>query len=95
MTQEERRDKYIVQTGRCGFCGDPKALREMEAAHRIPRTKQNLKQYGPEIIDHPWNLVLVCRGSSRCNDGCLMSRAAHPLASALLIDRIKKDLEEK
>ena len=93
MTQEERWTKYIEQAGRCKKCGKPMSFQQAAAAHIIPRTKMNLKVFGPEIIDHRFNLALT-HNWSYCNDGMLMSRAANPEPARELIERIKADIQE-
>lgn len=67
----------------------PRGL-HLQLAHRIPKTKANLKKYGERIINHPINLVLVC--SLRCNDSVLVG-AAKPLTQRAIVEEIEKELE--
>lgn len=60
---------YARALWRCEVCG--KSVRHYgtpQLAHRIARTKANIKRYGREVICHPSNLAPVC--SLRCNDAC-------------------------
>lgn len=63
--REMRRRLYIRAEGRCEVCGAP--LNDyFELAHRIPQRKHLIKKYGKDVIHHPLNLRVTCRG--RCND---------------------------
>lgn len=79
--------------GRCVECGEPVSLCTCQLAHRIPKTKYNLKTYGKSVIHHELNLAVVC--SLRCNSAVLLNIATHPIEAAQLIDRIREDLKEK
>lgn len=76
--------------GRCEVCGQPLALSDCQLAHRVPKTKGNLRTYGPAIIHHELNLACVC--SLRCNSAVLLNLATRPVEAQALIDRIKKEL---
>lgn len=52
--------------GRCEICG--KELEQMQGAHRIANTKMNRTKYGSLVIDHPFNIAIVC--SLECNQSC-------------------------
>jgi len=56
------RDNWTCQA--CG--GLARVHGTPQLAHRISKSKMNLRKYGEAIINHPLNLVTVC--SSRCND---------------------------
>jgi 5-methylcytosine-specific restriction endonuclease McrA len=51
-----QRDNYT-----CLACGEP----ARQIAHGISDSKMNLKKYGDEIVNHPFNLFSVC--SLACN----------------------------
>jgi hypothetical protein len=48
---------------KCQACG--RHIIFCQLAHRIKKSKYNIKKYGKEIIHHPLNLKVVC--SLRCN----------------------------
>ena len=75
---------------KCGACGELITPYTLQLAHRIPKTKYNLKTYGKEIIHNDMNLMAVC--SLRCNDSVLINIAAQPIKSQELIDKIKESL---
>ena len=54
----------------CEICG--KLLINGQLAHRIKKSKYNLKKYGEEIIHHPVNLKVVCSlyCNSKADIGC-------------------------
>lgn len=81
------------QGGRCENCLQPLALSDCQLAHRIPQTKYNLKTYGKNVMHHEYNLAAVC--SLRCNSAVLLSPATHPIEAKALIERIKKNIEER
>ncbi len=60
----EKKEQILAKAGyQCGCCGRPAT----SLAHRIAKTKSNLKKYGAEVIHHEYNLVAVCE-SPACND---------------------------
>ena len=60
-------------------------------AHRIPKTKGNIKQYGLSIIDHPFNVRATC--SLRCNAAVLIGNSS--IEKMQLIEAIKRTCKEK
>lgn len=54
QTQAEIR--YSLDKYRCHICGK----RATQSAHRLSKTKVNLKKYGGKTINHNSNLVSVC-----------------------------------
>jgi hypothetical protein len=82
-----RIDGYI-----CQVCG--KLLKNKigaGAAHRIPKTKINLRKWKAEIINHNFNLVYTC--SLECNSKVLIENKPH--IKILLFGLIRhKDLED-
>ena len=73
------------QQGKCLFC-DAQAT---ELAHRISKSKRNLKRYGKAVIHHPRNLIGTC---SRCNQLALID--GHPRKIQRLVTDIVKDIVE-
>jgi len=81
--------KMQIQGGKCGVCGKPLSFLDFpppQLAHRIPKTKSFVAQYGKDVIDHPINLVLVC--SLACNDAVLIG-AARPVERERLAAEIR------
>jgi 5-methylcytosine-specific restriction endonuclease McrA len=81
------RDNYTCQTCKESIYihGTP------QAAHRIAKSKANLKKYGPEIIHHPFNLVSVC-SPDRCNS--FWNIGGNPVECEKLVDRILADIDK-
>lgn len=50
--------RYEIDQGQCKVCG----LYRRTIAHRIAKTKGNIKKYGWYIIYHNFNLVIACNG---------------------------------
>lgn len=97
MTTRERvretKLRLLNQRGsRCEVCGKQLTLDTCQLAHRIPKTKHNLKTYGKTVLHHEYNLVAVC---SLCNSAVLLSPATHPIEAKALIERIQKNIEER
>jgi hypothetical protein len=97
MTERERFDyqenriRMMVERGcKCEVCGKQLHLGNLQLAHRIPKTKGYLKQYGKEVIHHPLNLATVC--SLECNSRVLLDPKTHPIEAKELIERIKEEL---
>lgn len=82
------RDNYICQN-----CGESVHKHgTAQTAHRIAKTKTNLRTYGYMIINHRFNLMSACSNdicNSRWN---IDNKTAQKMA---LIDKIKKDLLER
>ena len=76
------RDKW-----HCVVCGKKIDWSTGQMAHRIPKTKQNIKTYGLKIIDHPFNLKTTC--CLRCNSAVLINN--RPVEKEQLIEAIKRD----
>ena len=98
MTERERLDyqenriRLMVERGcKCEVCGKQLHLGNLQLAHRIPKSKGYLKQYGKEVIHHPLNLATVC--SLKCNSRVLLDPKTHPIEATELIERIKEDLD--
>jgi hypothetical protein len=87
----ETRVRLLNRSGcRCEVCGKPVFLETSQIAHRIPKTKRNLKIYGKGVIHHEINLAVVC--SLRCNSAVLRNIATNPVECGRIISRIKEAL---
>lgn len=62
--------KFIEQRAECFMCYKTITLYGSQLAHRIPKSKMNLRKYGDEMINHPDNMRLVC--SLACNSAVLV-----------------------
>lgn len=62
--------KYHASGGCCQVCGARLSC-PGQLAHRIAKSKMNIKKYGLDIIDSSANLVLVC--GLRCNSAVLVA----------------------
>ena len=71
----------------CVVCGKKIDWSTGQMAHRIPKTKQNIKTYGLKIIDHPFNLRITC--CLRCNSAVLINN--RPIEKEQLNEAIKRD----
>ena len=88
---QENRLRLMIDRGcKCEVCGNPLHLGNLQLAHRIPKSKSYLKQYGKEVIHHPLNLATVC--SLKCNDAVLLDPKTHPIEAQELIEKIKERL---
>lgn len=87
----EERDKMIERDGWiCWRCGEYLPQSRGQRAHRIARTKPNLKKYGPYVLDHHVNLWHSC---SACNSYALRFESA--AAREAMLTEIYADLEER
>ena len=77
---------------KCGVCGELITPYTLQLAHRIPKTKYNLKTYGKEIIHNDLNMVACC--SLKCNSSVLLDPKTHPIEAMELIEEIKESLNE-
>jgi len=82
----ERREKIFAEAGyECVRCGEPVA----QLAHRIAKTKTNIKKYGELVINHNFNLVPVCNNPA-CNDSFNIGN--NPRERDKLVMRITRDI---
>lgn len=66
LEAEEKKIRiYNIRAGICEVCPKIISYSQAQLAHRIPKSKVNLKKYGKGIIHHPKNLALTC--SLECN----------------------------
>ena len=84
--QMKKQRIYIDRRGLCEVCGRFVLYSDYQLAHRIPKTKFNLKMYGPEVIHHPMNLALTC--GLRCNAAVNINHK--PIEKQRLIDEIEE-----
>ena len=88
MTIKETRLYVFNRAGwRCAVCGKKIDWSTGQLAHRIPKTKDNIKQYGLSVIDHPFNVRTTC--SLRCNAAVLIGNSS--IEKQQLIDRIMQE----
>jgi 5-methylcytosine-specific restriction endonuclease McrA len=81
----EQRDRIFQEAGyACANCGD----RATQLAHRIAKTKPNLKKYGKGIIHHRFNLVSSC---AECNDSFNIGNK--PVEVTKLVKRITQNIK--
>jgi hypothetical protein len=63
--EEKKIEILSAYNYRCIQCGGQAIF----LAHRIAKTKNNIKRYGTAVIHHEKNLLPVC-SNPRCNDAC-------------------------
>ena len=71
MQRKQRNFAITISGGRCEVCGSPLGI-HAQGAHRIGNTKVNRKKYGDFVIDHRFNMGMVC--SLACNSRLDISR---------------------
>ncbi|NVP22702.1 HNH endonuclease [Treponema phagedenis] len=71
---------------KCTVCGKKIDWTTGQMAHRIPKTKLNIKKYGIGIIDHAFNLRTTC--SLKCNSAVLIDN--NPAEKEQLIEAIRR-----
>ena len=90
MTMKELRLYVFNRAGWiCAVCGSKIDWSTGQLAHRIPKTKRNIKQYGLLVIDHPFNVRAIC--SLRCNAAVLIDN--RPIEKQQLIEAIKRTVK--
>ena len=57
---------YFERNGACEVCGKIIPFGEAQLAHRVAKTKANIRKYGEDFIHSSVNLALTCPGA--CND---------------------------
>lgn len=81
--EQQRRMALAISGGRCEVCGEPLG-NKAQGAHRIANTEANRRKWGAWIIDHPFNIKMVC--SLKCNDACNIGN--NPGACLDLVEQI-------
>ncbi len=81
---------YNLRGGTCEVCGKVIPYAEAQIAHRICKSKANLKKYGKEIIHHNLNLALTC--SLKCNSGVNISNKSGEIRNLVqeMVDCLQK-----
>lgn len=81
----------------CASCGKPfKAGDKIELAHRLIKSKSNVKLYGLLVIDNIKNLAATHsngHNGKACNDFQIINRATQPIKAHELVKEIQKDLK--
>jgi len=87
LIAEEQKRQIITDYGfACVQCGAPAIF----LAHRIAKTKANIRKYGQDVIHHRYNLLPVCSNNG-CNDACNIGN--NPMASEKLAAKIRKHID--
>jgi hypothetical protein len=88
--------QHLTQHGKCDHCHKDipsSKIYESHLAHRIPKSKANLKKYGKDIIHHPLNIPLVCGdNNNKCNNAVLIGEK--PIRIMALVAEIKQAIRE-
>ena len=88
--QERRLKIFIAADWRCEVCGNDLRNGTPQLAHRIIKSKHNLKKYGPQVIHHRLNLVPV--ESLKCN--AKVNIENKPMQKKRLLAEIYADLQK-
>lgn len=82
--EEQRLELFRATHWTSVVSGEPLSTGVPQLAHRVAKTKANLMKWGPEVINHPLNLVPVrdLRENSFCNIG------NRPMEARDLMERI-------
>lgn len=83
---EQKVDMHIEAHGRCFFCNKLVSIYNAELAHRVPKAKPYLKEWGPDVIHHKDNLRITC---SKCNSKALLDPKTHPVEAEEHLKAIK------
>lgn len=83
---ETKKRKLLQEGYRCEVCGEPVTPWTMQLAHRIPKSKMNLRKYGKEVIHHDLNLAVTC--SLQCNSAVII----HGIDEQKLVNQIEEVL---
>ncbi len=87
--EEQKREILRLQNGICETCKVTFRDRsEVQAAHRICKSKVNLAKYGNTVINHRLNLA--CTHGGDCNDAVMVSPDKHDGRQLLI--KIYEDL---
>lgn len=93
---EELKRKIIQDQD--GFCANPECDNQLDfygppqLAHRVAKSKANLKKYGAKVIHHRLNLAAVC--CLNCNSAMLINPDSLPGHKLIMIIRAEIEGEE-
>lgn len=68
VQKNQRKMALATSGGFCEICGKTLTAGTWQGAHRIANTKMNRQKFGSLVIDHPYNIAIVC--SLKCNQVC-------------------------
>lgn len=82
---EERKTQRIIDNNyHCEVCKNRFSQSQLQLAHIVSASKQNIKMFGREIMYHDDMMVLTCPD---CNSSVLKNRAGNPIkAQEKIID---------
>ena len=90
MEANERKIERMAKQRFCEVCGEPLRCHTCQLAHRVAKSKMNLKKYGKEFIHSDTNTALVC--SLKCNSAVLV-RGKEEIKQ--LIEKYEQEEKEK
>ena len=86
MEANEHKLERMAKQRFCEVCGEPLRRHTCQLAHRVAKSKMNVKKYGKEFIHSDTNTALVC--GLRCNAGVLVR-------APLEIEKLLKEYENE
>ena len=84
---EMKLQRIINNNYHCEVCNKRFGQSQLQLAHRIPKHKRYLEEWGEKIIHHRLNLVLTC---DKCNSGVMLNPRDN--YGKALIEEIKADI---
>ena len=70
MEANEHKVERMAKQRFCEVCSEPLRAYTCQLAHRVAKSKMNLKKYGKEFIHSDTNTALVC--GLKCNSSVLV-----------------------
>ena len=86
--EEKKLERVIANNYHCEICTKRFGLSQLQLAHKVPKHKAYIKEYGVDIIHHELNLVLTC---DKCNSGVMLN--PHDNFGEALIKEIENILQ--
>ena len=83
---EKKEQIYYSRGAECEVCKAFIPFNQAQLAHRISKSKANIKKYGKDFIHSDINIALVC--SAKCNDA--VNVGFKPMEVQRLLDEYKK-----